>query len=173
MIPPEAPGGQRSSRATIPRWLAYVLAVVVWGAGPWALSFLTSRYGWTGGSPGLWNVFGLLSVVVGSAGMVWTMSLHFGQTAEKVRLKLAQGYLLTRGPYAFSRHPMYLSELILLFGWTVFYGSPAVAIAWLLAWALFTCAAAPLEERAFAAQFGDAYLEYKRAVPRWFVKTRS
>jgi protein-S-isoprenylcysteine O-methyltransferase Ste14 len=63
---------------------------------------------------------------------------------------------------------MYLAELVLLFGWAVFYGSPAVLLAWLLVWALFTFVAAPGEERAYERQTGDLYLRYKRAVPRWF-----
>ena len=44
----------------IPRWLAYVLFAIVWGIVPWALSFLTPRYGWAAGCPGLWNLLGLM-----------------------------------------------------------------------------------------------------------------
>lgn len=67
---------------------------------------------------------------------------------------------------------MYLSELTLLCGWVIFYGSVAVLMAFALACAVFNCVNVPLEERALEARFGEAYREYKRRVPRWFGKIR-
>jgi protein-S-isoprenylcysteine O-methyltransferase Ste14 len=71
-----------------------------------------------------------------------------------------------RGPYAFTRHPMYLAALALWLGWAVFYGSVAVVIALLVlaAWVSFI---ARREERALEAKFGDAYRAYQARVPRW------
>jgi protein-S-isoprenylcysteine O-methyltransferase Ste14 len=65
---------------------------------------------------------------------------------------------------------MYLSELILLFGWVIFYGSIAVLISLLVWWALFSFVLVPQEERLIEARYGEAYHEYKRKVPRWFGK---
>ncbi len=86
------------------------------------------------------------------------MGLHFAQ-APRADFALAQSYLLTLGPYAFSRHPMYLSEIILLLGWALFYGSIAVCIAFLVGCAVFGLVNAPMEERALEAHFGEAYRE--------------
>jgi protein-S-isoprenylcysteine O-methyltransferase Ste14 len=89
-----------------------------------------------------------------------------------IEWELDKSYLLKRGMYAFSRHPMYLSELILLFGWVIFYGSLALLIAFVIAYILFNYFAMPNEERVLEAHFGEAYREYKKQVPRWFGKIR-
>lgn len=88
------------------------------------------------------------------------------------RMGVRQKLSVEAGPYAFSRHPMYFSELMLMFGWAIFYGSIAVLIAFLIACAVFNLVNVPLEERALEAHFGESYLEYKNKVPRWFGKAR-
>jgi protein-S-isoprenylcysteine O-methyltransferase Ste14 len=168
----ENPNQEPSKRASIPWWIGFVVALIVWEVGPWAISLLTLRYGWAAGRPGLWNLLGLIPVVVGTTGLIWTMALHFAQSPEGVEMELAKSYLLRRGPYAFSRHPMYLSELTLLFGWVIFYGSIAVLIAFVVACVVFNFVNVRLEERALEARFREAYLEYKNRVPRWVGKTR-
>jgi protein-S-isoprenylcysteine O-methyltransferase Ste14 len=67
---------------------------------------------------------------------------------------------------------MYLSELVLLFGWVIFYGSIAVLIAFIVWFVFFQFYIVPLEERTLDARFGDAYRQYKQQVPRWFGKRR-
>ena len=83
------------------------------------------------------------------------------QMPERVELGWAPPYLLMRGPYAFTRHPMYFAELALWLGWALFYGSVAVFIALLVlgAWVSFIV---PREERALEAKFGDVYHAYQR-----------
>jgi protein-S-isoprenylcysteine O-methyltransferase Ste14 len=101
------------------------------------------------------------------------MGLHVAHAPAGFEWKLAQNYLLRGGPYSFTRHPMYLSELTLMRGWVLFHGSLAVLAGFLVAWAQFSFINMPLEERALEARFGDAYRHYKRRVPRWFGRTRS
>ncbi len=169
----ENPNQESPKRAKfLPRWLAYPLALIVWGVVPWAISLLTPRYGWVAGYPGPWNLLGLIPALVGATGFLWTLGLHFAQAPQGVEWNLTQSFLLTRGPYAFSRHPMYLSELVLLLGWVLLYGSIAVFIAFLVWWAWFSFVAAPMEERALEARYGEVYREYKKKVPRWLGKVR-
>jgi protein-S-isoprenylcysteine O-methyltransferase Ste14 len=87
-------------------------------------------------------------------------------------METGQSYLLKGGLYAYSRHPMYLSELILLFGWIVFYGNIALVIAFVIWFLFFNYYVMPQEERILEAHFGEAYRDYKKKVPRWFGKTR-
>jgi len=170
---PDIPTRKQSQRVLVPYWIALPVALIVWGVAPWAIALLTPRYGWAAGRPGLWNLLGLIAVVVGTVGLIWTMGLHFAQAPKSgIELELAQSYLLRHGPYAFSRNPMYLSELTLLFGWVIFFGSVAVLIAFGVACAVFNFVNVPLEERALQARFGEAYLRYKNTVPRWLGKTR-
>ena len=167
------PGQKPSKRGRfLSPWLAYPLALFVWEVPPWAISLLTPRYGWVDGRPGLWNLLGLIPVLVGTAGLLWGVHLHSEQSPEGIEWELDKSYLLRRGPYAFSRHPMYLSELTLLLGWVIFYGSVALLIAFVVWYLFFNYYAMPQEERVMEAHFGEAYREYKNKVPRWFGTVR-
>jgi protein-S-isoprenylcysteine O-methyltransferase Ste14 len=167
-----------AKKISIPRWMALVVALIFWLVGvplfygvlPWAISLLTPHYGWSEGRPANWNLLGLIPVVIGTTCLIWIMLLHFTRTSsvpERVELEPTPSYLLSRGPYAFSRHPMYLSELALLLGWSIYYGSISVLIALVAAGVFFNFVHVPREERTLEARFGEAYLEYKNEVPRW------
>jgi protein-S-isoprenylcysteine O-methyltransferase Ste14 len=152
-------------------WLALPLALLVWEGLPWAISLQTPRYGWTEGRPGIWNLLGLIPVIIGTLGLLWGVAVHSAQSPHGIAWELDKSYLLTHGMYAYSRHPMYLSELILLFGWIIFYGSFALII-WFVAWYIFfSYSAMPKEEHILEAHFGESYREYKNRVSRWFGKT--
>ncbi len=166
-------------RASVPRWMALIVAFIFWLVGvplfygvlPWAISLLMTHYGWSESRPTNWNLLGLIPVVTAIACLMWIMVQHFAQTSSlpgRVEMERTPSYLLQRGPYAFSRHPMYLAELALLFGWSIFYGSVAVLIAFLVACVFCNFIHVPREERALEARFGDTYREYKNSVPRWF-----
>lgn len=180
MSRPEVPDGKRSKRPSMPRWMALIAALLVWVVGvplahgviPWAISLLTPRYGWAEGRPGIWNLLGLIPISVGTAGLVWIMVLHFARTPERVELEWTPKYLLRRGPYVFTRNPMYVAELALWLGWALLYGSVAVLIGFLLLVVVLNFRVVSREERTLEARFGDTYRQYKGTVPRWLGKTR-
>jgi protein-S-isoprenylcysteine O-methyltransferase Ste14 len=176
---PEIPEAKLSRKAAIPRWAAFALAPLVWlvaiplvhGVLPWGLSLLGRWYGWMNGVPALWNLLGLIPIVAGVLILLWLFVsgfAHFADVPERVELDWSPKLLLTRGPYAFSRHPMYVAELALWLGWAVLYGSVVVLIGFLLL-CFGVAMLAPMEERALEAKFGDAYREYKSRVPRWLI----
>lgn len=75
--------------------------------------------------------------------------------------------MLTRGPFAVSRNPLYLGLITLDIGlalvWPSMWGLMLVPLGvWLLYWG----AVVP-EERYLAAKFGTAYDDYRRRVRRW------
>jgi protein-S-isoprenylcysteine O-methyltransferase Ste14 len=89
---------------------------------PWAISLLGPWYGWTDGRPAVWNLLGLVPVAVGVMALVWLTVNGYAQIAqvpEQVELNWESKILMTRGPYAYSRHPIYLAELALWLGWAV------------------------------------------------------
>jgi len=150
-----------------------VLFLLVHVAAPWGLSLLSTRRGWVDGRPGRWNLLALIPVAAGIAGTIWMISLHYrASPGSFLELRPIQK-LLTPGPYAYSRNPMYLSELAFWFGWALFYGSAAVLIGFLLLFGLFNFGAVPWEERDLEARFGEAYRQYKQAVPRWLGRRRA
>jgi protein-S-isoprenylcysteine O-methyltransferase Ste14 len=162
-----------AGKAGIPRRLAFVLFpplfLVAHGVLPWAMSLLGPRYGWTDGSPALWNLLGLVPVAVGVMALIWlTVNgyAQIGQVPKRVELNWEPKILMTRGPYAYSRHPMYLTELGLWLGWVVLYGS-IIVLAGFVALCVVVRTLAPREERALEAKFGEAYRQYGARVPRW------
>ncbi|MFG1393500.1 methyltransferase family protein [Xanthobacter agilis] len=75
--------------------------------------------------------------------------------------------LVTHGPFALSRNPIYVGNMLLVLGIGI-----ALLNAWLMAAALLAaCAtdrlAARREDRHLAAKFGPAYAAYAARVPRW------
>jgi protein-S-isoprenylcysteine O-methyltransferase Ste14 len=52
-------------------------------------------------------------------------------------------------------------------GWTLFFGSSGVLIAWFVLCVVAKFGIVPKEERDLESQFGAAYLRYKNRVPRW------
>jgi protein-S-isoprenylcysteine O-methyltransferase Ste14 len=75
--------------------------------------------------------------------------------------------IVERGPYRFTRNPMYLQMVLVTIGFGV-----VLANAWILlltpicAWLLQGLAILP-EEAYLERKFGDAYRDYKRRVRRW------
>jgi protein-S-isoprenylcysteine O-methyltransferase Ste14 len=170
------PGKPKS--ADIPGWTALIIALIFWvillplvHAGiPWALSRLIPRYGWIEGRPSLWNLIGLIPVALAAIGLLWLMILHFSRMPRRVKLERTPTYLLTQGPYRFTRNPMYTAELMLWFGWAIFYGSFVIFVALLVMAPLMNKRVVAREERDLEARFGASYLEYKNRVPRWLGK---
>lgn len=142
------------------------------GVIPWAVSLLATRHGWVEQRPGIWNWLGLVPVLVGSAGIIWAMAMRFVAAPRGWEWELTPKYLLRRGPYAYSRNPIYVAELVIWIGWTLFYGSLLV-IGFLVSLVPVGCVVLRREERSLEARFGDAYREYKRTVPRCLGKVRS
>jgi protein-S-isoprenylcysteine O-methyltransferase Ste14 len=176
-------GHKVSSRITIPRWLAIALGLLAWlvgfplghGALPWALASITTRFGWMGGHPALWNLAGFIPVAVGTVLFIWTFLTELRQVnrlPKKVPLALTPPFLVMRGPYRFTRNPMYIAEFALWLGWTILYGSGAVLIGFVVLWGLMVFVVVPREERTLSAHFSETYLHYKGEVPRWLGTTR-
>jgi protein-S-isoprenylcysteine O-methyltransferase Ste14 len=75
--------------------------------------------------------------------------------------------IIERGPYRFTRNPMYLQMVIACVGVAVAFGNVWILLlAPVCAWALQVLAILP-EEEYLERKFGDRYLTYKRRVRRW------
>ena len=154
-----------------PRWMTPILLtaafLLIHVAAPWGLSRLSTRRGWSGRRPGKWNLLALIPVAGGIAGTVWLIVQHY-LASPRTFLEFRPGQkLLTPGPYAYSRNPMYLCELVFWSGWALFYGSIPVLTGALLWFVMFNFVIVPYEERDLEARFGEAYRQYKKMVPRW------
>jgi protein-S-isoprenylcysteine O-methyltransferase Ste14 len=150
--------------------LAFLLIHVL---APWGLSKLSTRHGWVNRRPGRRNLLTLFIVIPGIAATIGMITSHYRASPDTFLEFQQSRKLLTPGPYAFSRNPMYLMELGFWFGWALFYGSLPVLIGFLIWFILFNFVIIPYEEHDLERRFGEVYRQYKQVVPRWLGKIRS
>jgi protein-S-isoprenylcysteine O-methyltransferase Ste14 len=163
-----------SRKVRLPQWSAVIYLSVagplVHVVIPWAISLLALRHGWIAGHPGKWNWLGLIPVTAGVSVIAWCASLHVREIPHGYALETTPEYLLVKGPYKYSRNPIYLAILPIWLGWVIFYGSfsvGAVLVGLLVAWLPLGILIVGREERSLEARFGESYVAYKRSVPRW------
>ena len=110
---------------------------------------------------------GALLVSTGLAGLVWCFALFVRRGRGTPAPYDPPRALVTAGPYAVSRNPMYVCLWLVLAGEVAATGSGSLA-----AWALAVVAANVLfvrlyEEPTLARLFGREYEAYRARVPRW------
>ncbi|SDX11838.1 Protein-S-isoprenylcysteine O-methyltransferase Ste14 [Arthrobacter sp. cf158] len=116
---------------------------------------------------------GLALVGAGITG--WAVAERRRKTTGSFSLGHPEG-LVTSGPYALSRHPMYLGWWLIHAGVAVNRGS-AWAVVTLPAGMLVEHLGALWEEAALRERFGQSYADYERDVPRyvgspaWLIRT--
>jgi protein-S-isoprenylcysteine O-methyltransferase Ste14 len=117
-------------------------------------------------------IVGALLYFPGLALTLWAR-LTLGKMYNVSTIAGAQLYadqrLITRGPFAIVRHPMYLGLMLASLGGLLLYRTWTVVFT-LTFWGLFV--RARREETALAAEFGAQWEEYKRRVPGWIPRLR-
>ena len=126
-------------------------------------------------SGGLWDV-GWLLISAGTLGYLWcfvrflmsggTPAIFFTRPV-KFLLGEEPGRLVQEGLYRYSRNPMYVSVLLVIFGQALRFGSPQIAEYGLIVWLGFHIVVVLLEEPHLREERGPSYEEYCRHVPRW------
>jgi len=85
--------------------------------------------------------------------------------------------LITAGPYRYTRNPVYIANIIIATGITIFsfggYGILVSIISALIVifvyFLFYNYLVIPAEERFLEEKFKEDYLEYKKVVPRWLI----
>ena len=122
----------------------------------------------------LWSVgIGVVFLAVGFPIMAITirsLSAHraFG---DEIYRSEEESKLVTTGPYAYTRNPLYLSSTILFIGWTLLLRLTFLLIVTTLFLPLFV-RAAKWEEEELTDRFGEEYLSYKERVPFFLPRLR-
>jgi protein-S-isoprenylcysteine O-methyltransferase Ste14 len=80
--------------------------------------------------------------------------------------------LVHEGIYRFSRNPMYLSVLLVVFGQAIFFRSSEVVFYGITLWIAFHLIVVFIEEPHLRSERGEAYEDYVRRVPRWVGRAR-
>ena len=131
----------------------------------------------SGGRPigGVWNV-GWLPIIVGALVYVLCLLrfLAAGGTpaiffTRPLRFLIGEepAGLVSQGLYRYSRNPMYVGVLAVIFGQAVVFASPVLAAYGLAVFVFFHLAVVFGEEPHLRRTRGHSYDEYCKAVPRW------
>lgn len=112
---------------------------------------------------------GLLLLAVGEGLRLWGVAVVGKESRTRGG---GVGRLITSGPYAYVRNPLYVGNFLLTLGATciseLLWMIPVVIL-------LFVAQYVPIalwEERVLRRQFGAAYATYCQRVPRWFPRWR-
>lgn len=75
--------------------------------------------------------------------------------------------LVTNGPFAFTRNPLYLSNMVGAVAFLLMCGRWEMVIPVLAGWFLLHLPTVASEEEFLRGRFGEQYVDYCRRVPRW------
>jgi hypothetical protein len=102
----------------------------------------------------LW--YGMLVAALGEAIQVWSAS-HLKKDKE----------LVTSGPYAYVRNPMYFGRFFVGLGIMLMIKNPFVTCVYVVLFVVYAALRVDQEEARLAGYFGDAYSEYCREVRKF------
>ncbi len=109
---------------------------------------------------------GWIAVGVGLALFAWTL-WTFAHHRTTVNPYAGASALCTRGPFRFSRNPIYLGDWFILMGVSLLLGTLWPLVFAPLIWAMLRYGVIRHEEAHLEARFGDAYRHYASRVRRW------
>ncbi|MDP9292319.1 MAG: isoprenylcysteine carboxylmethyltransferase family protein [Verrucomicrobiota bacterium] len=113
--------------------------------------------------------FALLLILVGLALRAWGGGSAGRHTRED---SLQAPELITSGPFAHVRNPIYAGSICLGAGMCVLIGDPIAFILATLAFLILYVSIVPAEEAFLFQQFGDEYQRYRAEVPRLIPRLR-
>ncbi|HMJ47177.1 MAG TPA: isoprenylcysteine carboxylmethyltransferase family protein [Ferruginibacter sp.] len=115
-----------------------------------------------------WRYFGIIIIALG-----FSLSLGSGIFFRKLGTNPRPGskanLIVTKGPFKYTRNPMYLGLISMLIGISILLGtfSPlfVIPILFIILHTQFVLR----EEKWMEEWFGESYLEYKSKTPRWLL----
>ena len=115
---------------------------------------------------GPWRWLGLLPVAGGVA-LAIAAERAFKRAGTAVLPFSEPSAVVTSGPFAFTRNPMYLGTVLCLVGWAILLGSLVPVVVIPSYFALIHYRFVLREEPFMTERLGDAYNAYRRRVRRW------
>ncbi len=147
------------------RALSFVVAVqlTVIGVVPWLLADFGPRL-----PIGLWHWLGIVPLAIGALALLWCNWAFVTQGRGTAAPYDPPRALVVQGLYRYVRNPMYVSATLIVLGiglWT----AAAILFGYSLLLALsYNFFVRYYEEPRLQRTFGQSYLEYCAAVPRWW-----
>ena len=116
--------------------------------------------------PSPYNWTGILLIIFGFVLNIWADSL-FKTFKTTVKPDQEPTYLITGGPFRFSRNPMYLGMAAILLGAAIVSRSLISFIFPIIFAGVMQKIFIPFEESMLESAFGNKYHYYKKTVRRW------
>ena len=110
---------------------------------------------------------GFALIVLGAAISAWGRLTFRSAGAEIFPWSQAHSALVARGPYRFTRNPMYLGLVVIGFGAALAAGTWLMWLVPVVILVLDNFIIIPFEERSMERAYGGDYREYKARVRRW------
>jgi protein-S-isoprenylcysteine O-methyltransferase Ste14 len=106
---------------------------------------------------------GTLFIVLGAIARIYTSAFMTKDSQDSV----GSDYLITTGPFALIRNPLYLANMFIIFG-AIFYAKVVwLGIPMLGLFVIQYYCITKYEEKTMLAKFGDDYQRYMERVPAW------
>ena len=116
--------------------------------------------------PARYWVGGTIVLVAGIALGWWPIRL-FRETKQDIKPWTATPEIVIRGPYGFTRNPMYLMMLLVCIGFSIILDEVWILLLTPVCASVLYLVAIRHEEVYLDRKFGESYLAYKRRVRRW------
>lgn len=113
-----------------------------------------------------WRILGTVVALGAVALMVWA-ALHMRHRKVNILPHRAATGLVTDGPFAWSRNPIYLADVLVVAGLGLAFANAWMVMAAIVLALLLREWAAKREERHLAARFGAEWDAYAAKVRRW------
>lgn len=119
--------------------------------------------------PGVTIPVAALLLVAGESVRIWAVG--YAGSATRTRKSDPQR-LVTAGPFAYVRNPLYLGNLLIANGVVVLYERPQLLPLIVLVFGFYYGAIVAWEEGVLRRCFGESYHHYFASVPRWLPRLR-
>jgi len=116
---------------------------------------------------------GLLALALGLVGLLWCVRDFYVSGQGTLAPWSPPRKLVIVGLYRYSRNPMYVSVVLVLLGWAVSFGSPALYLYALLVATAFHLRVVRAEEPWLSRTHGSEWERYAGRVPRWLWRAAS
>lgn len=111
--------------------------------------------------------FGLIVFTFGFFLPLWASKIFSEEKTEILPTSATNRVLVTRGPFRFSRNPMYLGMVISLLGIAIIIGTLPMFVAAFAHFLVMNFVFILFEEEKMQRQFNNAFSAYKNRVRRW------
>ena len=117
-----------------------------------------------------YNLVGIFLIPSGLLLVAWAnyTLLHIGKIGLRAREPMqTPSTLVVVGPYRYSRNPIYLAVLMMIFGLAIIWSSLVVLLGLIAVYFVFRYIFIKREEIILEDAFGDEYRDFKSRVRRW------